>query len=100
MAAALESGFAGGDYRGALVGAATAWASGPTPNPRDLVFASQLHAAAGQDERAIDLLYKAYDKRAGPLPYVNALPRFEHMRSNPRFQELLRRMNLQPPERP
>jgi TolB-like protein/tetratricopeptide (TPR) repeat protein/predicted Ser/Thr protein kinase len=100
VAAALESGFAGGDYGRAMVRAAETIELDPNPNPQDLILISQLYAAAGQDERAINSLYRAYDRKAGPLPYVNAWARFEHMRSNPRFKELLRRMNLQPAERP
>lgn len=94
VAAALQDGFSNGDYKRAMVQAAAVMESRPITNPRDLLFIAQLYAAALQDERAIDCLYKAYDRNAGPLPYVNAWARFEHMRSNPRFMELLRRMNL------
>jgi hypothetical protein len=94
IAAALESGFAGGDYRAALRRAAATWASDPTVNARVFVTIAELCAGGGQDEQAIDWLYKADQARIGYVPYVNAYPRFEHMRSNPRFKELLRRMNL------
>jgi TolB-like protein/Tfp pilus assembly protein PilF len=96
VGAAFEGGLADGDYRRAIVRAAEAMEPGSVTNPRDLLLISQLYAAARQDERAIDWLYKAYERRAGPLPYVNAWPRFEHMRSNPRFRELLGKMNLEP----
>jgi tetratricopeptide (TPR) repeat protein len=100
VAAALEEALAGGDYRRSVVRAAEIMASDRSLNPRDFLLISQLYAAAAADEQAIDWLYKAYESRQGNLPYVNAWPRFEHMRSNPRFRELLRRMNLLPAERP
>jgi TolB-like protein/Tfp pilus assembly protein PilF len=49
---------------------------------------------AGEYDTSIDWLEKAYDARDPNLPYVPVLPFYDPLRSNPRFQGLLRRMNL------
>jgi hypothetical protein len=41
-------------------------------------------------------LEKAYQERADGLNYINVEPGFDFLRSDPRFADLLRRMNLQP----
>ena len=41
-------------------------------------------------------LEKAYQERSDGLTYVNVEPAFDFLRSDPRFQNLLRRMNLEP----
>ena len=62
--------------------------------PESMTIAS-FYAAAGEDDLALDWLEAACDKRIGPLPYINAQNgEFERLRPNPRFRELLRRMNL------
>jgi tetratricopeptide (TPR) repeat protein len=48
---------------------------------------------AGDYEKAMDWYEKAYDKHDPSLPYI-ALPFHDPMRSNPRFQDLLRRIGL------
>jgi TolB-like protein/Tfp pilus assembly protein PilF len=48
---------------------------------------------ADDNERAIDWLEKAYEERDPNLPYVG-MPIYDPLRDHPRFQGLLRRMNL------
>ena len=48
---------------------------------------------AGDTTRAIDWLEKAYDDRDPNLPYLGK-PVWDSARNDPRFQDLLRRMNL------
>ena len=51
-------------------------------------------AHLGQFDEAMAVLEQYYEAR-GPLrPWVNTHPLFEEMRSDPRFQDLLRRMNF------
>ena len=61
-------------------------------------FIASAYAALGEDETAIDWLEKAYEARILFLPNLNrkraAGGTFESLRSNPRFQDLLRRLNL------
>jgi len=49
---------------------------------------------AGEYGTSIDWLEKAYENRDPNLPYVRALPFYDPLRRDPRFQDLLRRMNL------
>jgi serine/threonine-protein kinase len=48
----------------------------------------------GDDDRALDLLERAYEERAGSVYGVKGSFLFASLRSHPRFQALLRRMNL------
>jgi len=41
-------------------------------------------------------LEKAYQERADGLNYINVEPGFDFLRSEPRFQKLLRRIDLKP----
>ena len=50
---------------------------------------------AGDYERAIDWLEEAYEVRDPNLPYIGD-PGFDPLRSDPRFQDLVRRMGLPP----
>ena len=52
------------------------------------------YLAAGDYGKAIDWLEKAYEVHHPGLPYVGFDPRYDPLRSDPRFQDLLRRMNL------
>jgi tetratricopeptide (TPR) repeat protein len=49
---------------------------------------------AGDYDRAIEWLEKAYEVHHPTLPYISVNPLWDPLRSNPRFQDLLRRMNL------
>jgi hypothetical protein len=49
---------------------------------------------AGDYDRAIDWLETAYEVHSANVPYISFDPRYDPLRSNPRFQDLLRRMNL------
>ena len=48
----------------------------------------------GENDRAIDLLEKAYDERVERLVWLRADPRFDPLRLDPRFNDLLTRMGL------
>ncbi|UCC48919.1 MAG: hypothetical protein JSV41_01730, partial [Gemmatimonadota bacterium] len=51
-------------------------------------------AHLGQIDEALVALEEAYETRYPYLPWVNSDPRCEGLRSDPRFQDLLRRMNF------
>ena len=61
-------------------------------------FIATAYAALGEDEKAIDWLEKAYEARILFLPNLRreraAGGTFQQLRSDPRFQALLRRLNL------
>jgi TolB-like protein/tetratricopeptide (TPR) repeat protein len=60
----------------------------------DLYFVTALYAASGEDDKALDLLEQLYARRDNDLVQLKVDPRMDNLRSNPRFQALLRRMNF------
>jgi tetratricopeptide (TPR) repeat protein len=92
----LERGYAQGGYRGAMRRAADTLAvksKRTSVNPMDV---AALYASAGEKDRALDWLEKAYQERSSQIPYISVSWRFDPLRSHPRFQDLLRRMNFPP----
>jgi len=53
-----------------------------------------VHAGLGEDERALSWLEAAYEQRAGGIFGIKGSFLFAHLRAHPRFQALLRKMNL------
>jgi TolB-like protein/DNA-binding winged helix-turn-helix (wHTH) protein/tetratricopeptide (TPR) repeat protein len=54
-----------------------------------------VYASLGQKDKAFDYLEKAYQERSSDLPYfLRADLRVDSLRSDPRFQDLMRRMNF------
>ncbi|HVN78853.1 MAG TPA: tetratricopeptide repeat protein, partial [Terriglobia bacterium] len=93
---ALERGYAHGGYRNGMRRAADTLAmqsKRTSANPMDVAV---LFAYAGEKDRALDWLEEAYEERSSQLPYIGVARTFEPLRSDPRFQNLLRRMNLPP----
>jgi TolB-like protein/tetratricopeptide (TPR) repeat protein len=60
----------------------------------DAYFIVTLYAASGQEEKALDLLERAYARHDSELLELKVDPRMDGLRSSPRFQALLRRMNF------
>ena len=50
-------------------------------------------AMAQEYDEALEWLERAFETRDPNMPYIT-LPVFDPLRSDPRFQDLLRRMNL------
>jgi eukaryotic-like serine/threonine-protein kinase len=71
---------------------------GPPGDTRHPWFIATAYAALGEDEKAIDWLEKAYEARVLFLPNLKRVRAvggtFRSLRGNPRFQDLLRRLNL------
>ncbi len=57
---------------------------------------TRLYAILGDKDRAIELLENGLDEGYPGVMWGNAWTAFEPLRSDPRFQDLLRRMNLEP----
>jgi tetratricopeptide (TPR) repeat protein len=70
--------------------------SGEVVAPRGfgVYFVAQQYLYAGDYNRTIDWLEKALEARNPNMPYVGFQPLWDALRSDPRFQDLLRRMNL------
>jgi serine/threonine protein kinase/Tfp pilus assembly protein PilF len=94
VADALTRGYAEGGYRGAMRRAADVEAARASANPRLAFFAAQFYARAGDSGRALDWLEKVFDSGEAGSPYLNCAPTWDLLRAEPRFQHLLRRMNL------
>jgi serine/threonine protein kinase/Tfp pilus assembly protein PilF len=59
------------------------------------LWVARVYVALGEKENAMTWLRKAYDERSPQLPFLNVDPRWDPLRSDPQFQDLLRRMKLQ-----
>jgi TolB-like protein/Flp pilus assembly protein TadD len=59
-------------------------------------FLGRICAALGQKDEAFRWLESAYRERADWLVLLKVEPRFDDLRSDPRFQDLMRRMNFPP----
>jgi TolB-like protein/Tfp pilus assembly protein PilF len=57
---------------------------------------TRLYAALGEKDQAVAWLQRAYEKRAVWLIWVGFDPMFESLQSDPRVQDLLRRINSPP----
>ena len=55
---------------------------------------SELLACLGQYDEALVALEQEYESRHPNLHWVNCVPSYDGLRSDPRFQDLLRRMNF------
>ncbi len=55
-----------------------------------------IYAGLGEKDQTFACLEKAYEQRDPKLVIVNASPLFDPLRSDPRFQDLLRRVGLPP----
>jgi serine/threonine-protein kinase len=64
---------------------------GRKPSSYDIAV---IYTGLGEHEKAIEWLEKAYEERNEYLSYVKADPRFDPLRTDPRFQDILRRMGL------
>jgi TolB-like protein/Tfp pilus assembly protein PilF len=59
-----------------------------------VVNVADYYLYAGDYDRTIDWLEKAFEVRSPAMPYISSCPTYDALRSDPRFQDLLRRMNL------
>lgn len=55
-----------------------------------------IYTGLGDKDRAFEYLNQAIEERAPMLHHFPSRPLFDSLRSDPRFTELLRRMNLAP----
>jgi tetratricopeptide (TPR) repeat protein len=55
-----------------------------------------VYTALGEKDQAFEWLQQAYEERSGALTHLKVDPRFDSLRLDPRFQDLLRRVGLAP----
>ena len=53
-----------------------------------------IYASLGDVDGALKWLEKSYEEREAMLWWLNVVPLFDPLRSDPRFSELLRKMGL------
>lgn len=56
---------------------------------------AQVYAASGDKDRAISLLEKAYQERSTRMSYLKVDPTLDPLRQDPRFKQLMRKMNFE-----
>jgi hypothetical protein len=59
-----------------------------------LIFLAGTCSVLGEKDQAFEFLEAAYQQRASFLVFLGVLPTFDNIRSNPRYNNLLRRMGL------
>jgi len=61
-------------------------------------FFAGIHVGLGEEDRAMEYLEKSYKEHSHWLLYLHLDPGMDGLRSNPRFQDLLRRVGLPLPQ--
>jgi TolB-like protein/DNA-binding winged helix-turn-helix (wHTH) protein len=61
----------------------------------DVGATAEIYVALGEVDRALKVMEGEYRRRDGALILLNADPRFDSLKSDPRFQQLLQRVGLQ-----
>ncbi|MCX6627678.1 MAG: protein kinase, partial [Candidatus Solibacter sp.] len=90
---ALEQGYKRAGYPGAMRYAAEALAARARKTHVLPIDIGTLYLHAGEKAPALEWLERGFESRDPNLPYLG-LPEFDSLRSEPRYQSLLRRMNL------
>ena len=62
----------------------------------DPFWISAVHVALGEHDRAFEMLERAYEAGSMRLPHVSVDPKFDALRDDPRFTEVLKRVGLEP----
>jgi TolB-like protein/Tfp pilus assembly protein PilF/predicted Ser/Thr protein kinase len=91
---ALTLGFKDGGYSGALSRVAELMVQRSRTTYVTSWQIATMYTRAGKNEKALNWLKKAYEEHDGNMPYISIDPIFDDLRNEPRFQDLLRRMNL------
>ncbi len=93
-AEALRRGYAESGYAAALRKATAVELAKHASQGGVAIDAAINYALAGDSALALDWLEKAYTDRDPNMPFVGCIPIFDPLRAAPRFQALLRKMNL------
>ena len=93
-AEALERGYAEAGYQGAMRRAAETLAARSEQANVIATNIAVLYICAGDQERALEWLARGFEVRDTWISYLSVHPIWDGLRDDPRFQDLLRRMNL------
>ncbi len=92
-ASAIEKAYAESGDLGAL----RAWADSLKAAPRggaQPTSIAMIYCRLGDKERAFEFLEQGYQERTRGLVYLQVEPQYDPIRSDPRFQDMLARMNF------
>jgi Flp pilus assembly protein TadD len=59
-------------------------------------YIARVHAGLGENAQALTLLNQAFQQRSDQLTGLRVDPAFDHLRADPRFVDLMRRVGLTP----
>ena len=93
--AALRRAFAANAMPGYLRERIEQLKRGPVKRDTGVAIAAA-YARLGERDRAFEWLERAYTERSPRLPHLRELVEFDNLRSDPRFNDLLRRIGLPP----
>jgi tetratricopeptide (TPR) repeat protein len=91
---ALTQGYTQSGYQGAMKRAADLLTARAYKTYVNSIDVASLYALAGENAQALDWLEKGLEERSPQMPYIDTWVEFAPLRSYPRFQNLLRKMNL------
>jgi len=91
---ALERGYAEGGYSAALTEVAETFVGRSRTSHVPAWQIGTLFTRAGKQDEALTWLERAFEEHDSNMPYLSVDPIFDYMRSDPRFKEILRRMDL------
>jgi serine/threonine-protein kinase len=91
---ALARGHAEAGYPGAMSLAADAAAASAEKALAGPLDTANMYIFAGNNDRALEWLERGFEAHDPNMPYLCCYPVFDNLRGDPRFKDLLRRMNL------
>jgi len=94
LAGVLSKGYAESGYRGAMQMWLNKLVERSTQQHVSPLGLAEQYLALGKNDQALNWLEKAADDRVSWIVLINAQPKFDSLRKEPRFKELLRREGL------
>jgi TolB-like protein/DNA-binding winged helix-turn-helix (wHTH) protein len=96
MDQSLARGYAEAGYEGAMSRAAETLAHRATSTYVQPIDIAEMFATANRKEKSIYWLEEAFKRRDPALPYIAVIPLFDGLHSDPRYQDIVRRMHFPP----
>ena len=91
---ALHSGFEKGGYQQALISLAEFLIGRSAEEYVTPFQIGTLYTRAGDTDKAIEYLYRAYEEHDPNIPHINIDPIFDDLKKESRFRELINKMNF------